>query len=306
MNGTRGRPVLARDEQIRGLLLAASIASAIVVWAWVMWSPASGWDAHVYWSASLAHPYASSLAGLPGAYLYSPAFRQAFEPLALLPWPVFHAIWTAVLVGIVVLLTGPFAILMFANPMVLFEIQAGNIHLLLALAIVVGFRWPATWAFVLLTKVTPGIGILWFALRREWRNLVLAAGATVVVVAISGALQPAAWIEWVQSLITNAQIPSSDYTGSLFGPLWMRAPIALAVVTWGALTGRRWTVPVASTIAIPLLALFNLTLLIALVPIALPGAARFRWNEWLLRSAQSRPARSPRAAALAGPEPGQS
>ena len=50
------------------------------------------------------------------------------------------------------------------------ELAGGNISLLLAVAIVVGFRWPAAWAFVLLTKVTPGIGLLWFVVRREWRS----------------------------------------------------------------------------------------------------------------------------------------
>jgi len=39
---------------------------------------------------------------------------------------------------------------------------------LLAVAIAVGFRYPAAWALVLITKVTPGIGLVWFAVRREW------------------------------------------------------------------------------------------------------------------------------------------
>ena len=38
------------------------------------------------------------------------------------------------------------------------ELAGGNIHLLLAAAIVLGFRWPATWSLVLLTKVTPVSG----------------------------------------------------------------------------------------------------------------------------------------------------
>ena len=58
------------------------------------------------------------------------------------------------------------------------EIAGGNISLLLALAIVAGFSRPWTWAFVILTKITPGIGLLWFALRREWRSLAIALGAT--------------------------------------------------------------------------------------------------------------------------------
>jgi len=38
------------------------------------------------------------------------------------------------------------------------DLTVGNIHLLLAAAILLGFRWPWTWSFVLLTKITPGIG----------------------------------------------------------------------------------------------------------------------------------------------------
>ena len=65
------------------------------------------------------------------------------------------------------------------------EVAGGNVSLLLAVAIVVGFRWPAAWALVLLTKITPGIGLLWFAVRREWRHLAIALGATAAIVAVS-------------------------------------------------------------------------------------------------------------------------
>jgi hypothetical protein len=217
--------------------------------------------------------------------LYSPAFRQAIAPLTVLPWPAFHAIWVGLLLGAIVLLAGPFAIFLLVNPIVLFELQAGNIHTLLAVAIVAGFRYPAAWAFVLLTKVTPGVGILWYLVRREWRNLAAAVAATALLAGLSFLLAPGQWVEWLRSLVANAAIPASDYTGSIFGPLWLRAPLALGIVIWGALTNRRWTVPVAATVAIPLLALFNLTLLIALVPILLPDIARFRYNGWLLPDA---------------------
>ena len=36
------------------------------------------------------------------------------------------------------------------------EIAGGNVTLLLAVAIVAGFKRPWTWAFVILTKITPG------------------------------------------------------------------------------------------------------------------------------------------------------
>ena len=57
--------------------------------------------------------------------------------------------------------TGPWLALVILLPPVFMELAVGNIHILLGVAIAIGFRWPAAWAFVLLTKVTPGIGLLW-------------------------------------------------------------------------------------------------------------------------------------------------
>ena len=79
----------------------------------------------------------------------------------------------------------------------------GNIHLLLGLAIVAGTRWPALWAFPLLTKITPGIGLIWFAARREWRNLAIALVATVVVVGVSYVLAPWLWADFIEASKTQ-------------------------------------------------------------------------------------------------------
>ncbi len=269
--------------------MAASIATGVGVWFAVLLTPGSGWDAHVYWSANLAHPYVSGLAGAagaPGAYLYSPAFRQVLEPLVLLPWPVFHALWMAGLIVLVLWLTGPLAFLVLLNPIMLIELEAGNVRVLLATAIVLGFRYPATWAFVLLTKVTPGVGLLWFLVRREWRSVAIVLLATMAVSGVSFVLAPGLWVEWIQSLVRNASIPASDYSGGILGPLMLRGPVAVLIVTWGALTGRRWTVLVAATLALPLLAYINLSLLVALVPLALPAAVP-HLARWLPRSSAS-------------------
>ena len=102
-------------------------------------------------------------------YYYSPAFEFVVGWGRLLPFEVFVAIWRAILLGILVYLAGPFTIFVLFTVPVASEINAGNIQLMLALAVVLGFRWQATWAFVVLTKLTPGIGALWFALRRQWR-----------------------------------------------------------------------------------------------------------------------------------------
>ena len=81
----------------------------------------------------------------------------------ILPWPVFVGCWIAFLALVYVWLVGPWWLPLLAFAPFLIELRMANVHLLLAAAIVLGFRWPATWAFVLLTKVTPGIGLLWFA-----------------------------------------------------------------------------------------------------------------------------------------------
>ena len=85
-----------------------------------------------------------------------------------------------------------------ASPVTLSAI--GNPQAVVAAAIVLGFRHPAAWGFVFLTKIGPGLGIVWFAVRREWRSLALALGATVVIAALSMVLSIGAWADFIGSL----------------------------------------------------------------------------------------------------------
>ena len=160
----------------------------------------SGQDARAYWGAiRTTTPYGDP-AGTYGAYLYSPAFEQLFRPLLSMPWPQFLGLWTAMMMGVLLVLTGPvlFALVL---PIAFFELWGGNIHLLLALTIVLGFRFPFVWGFALMTKVTPGIGLLWFAARREWRSLAIGLAATAAIVAGSWMIDPKAWQAWIDMLI---------------------------------------------------------------------------------------------------------
>jgi hypothetical protein len=154
------------------------------------------------------------------------------------------------------------------------EVAGGNVSLLLAVAIVIGFRWPAAWALVLLTKVTPGIGLLWFAVRREWRHLAIALGAIAAIVAVSAVTMPSAWRDWVDVIIGNAG--KGGTWASVPVPLWIRMPIAVAVVVWGARTDRAWTVPVAAMLALPALWYGGISMLLAVIPL-LPSQGRVRW-----------------------------
>ena len=266
----------------------AGIVAAAVFWIVVIAmsdptvdvsEPLSGWvtaqDARSYYGLNLSDLYTGrSDWNTIGAYPYSPAFAQLVYPLNLLPWPAFVGVWTAILVGAVYLLTGPelFLVGLAVGAM---EIAGGNVSLLLALAIVAGFRWPWTWAFVLLTKITPGVGLLWFALRREWRNLAIALGGTAGVVAVSFVLLPDAWRSWIELLQANTG--KGGTWAAIPIPLLVRGPAGVALITWGALRNQRWTVPVGAMLCLPALWYGSLSMLLAVIPLTTPEERGRAW-----------------------------
>jgi len=259
-----------------GIVIALG-AWALIVYFSEPWGRlwGTGQDARCYYQATLADPYLHSEWNDPIAYVYSPAFLQLVSPLTQLPWQAFMAVWTALLLAAVRFLTGPRLLaagLLF--PFTAMEVAGGNVSLLLAVAIVVGFRWPWAWSLVLLTKITPGIGLLWFAVRREWLHLAIALGATAAIVAVSALMLPQQWRDWVDVVIGNAG--KGGTWASVPVPLWIRLPIAVAIVVWGARTDRAWTVPVAAMLALPALWYGGISMLLAAIPL-LPERGRVRW-----------------------------
>ena len=137
------------------------------------------------------------------------AIAWLFLPATWLSWPALIAVYLALSGLALVAMTGRKALLfLVAFPPVLLELVNGNISLFMALAVCAGMRWPGAWAFILLTKVTPGIGVLWFAGRRDWRGLAIALGFTAAVVAIGFAIAPGLWLDWFQSLTLAAAAPT--------------------------------------------------------------------------------------------------
>jgi hypothetical protein len=224
-------------------------------------------DAHAYWMA-WQHPFYSLPAGAPNAYLYSPAFAQVLWPFTHLPWSVFLAAWMVVLTAATGWLIAPLRY--WAIPVFLACVPAiitGNVYPLFAMVVVAGMRYPAAWALPLLTKVTPGVGLVWFAVRREWRNVVVALGMTVGIVAVSAAFMPGAWGAWV-SFVSHQRhaTHASGYSNSgLPAPsLTVRLPFAVALVAVAAKTNRRWLLPVGMLLADPMFNWFAFLLLTAI------------------------------------------
>lgn len=232
-----------------------------------------GQDARAYWAAPLDAPYAPGSVGHESAYLYSPAFLQVLSPLRALPWPAFLCLWTVLLLLVLRWLSGP---LLFGPLIVVTfpELWGGNITILLAAMIVVGFRRPGAWALALLTKVTPALGLLWFAVRQEWRALAEVAVTTLAIVVVSWVAAPDPWASWIDLLASSTD--SSTVSGSVPIPLLVRLPVAAIVITWAALRGRRWLLPVGVLLAMPVIWWGGFSLLAASVALE-----RSRIEGWL-------------------------
>jgi hypothetical protein len=222
-------------------------------------------DAAVYWMADLRHLYGGS-EGEPLAYLYSPAFAQALEPLRAVPVEMFVLLFRLIALGSLVYLARWLTLPLLLMLPVAGELVVGNIHLPLALTIMLAFRWPVLWAFPLLTKPTLGVGLVWYVVRREWRNLGLALGTTGVIAGVSFVVAPGLWFDWAGTLMdSTGPVDPGTASQSIAVPLVPRLGAAVALVAWGARTNRRWTVIVGTCIALPTLWIIGLSMLVGLL-----------------------------------------
>jgi hypothetical protein len=236
-----------------------------------------GFDAHAYWAIDLSNLYGASTSNTSDldAFRYTPAAGQAFAMFHVLPWELFFGLWFVAMIAALIWLTGRWWPLLLAFPPVPLELYHGNIHLFMAVAIVLGFRYPVAWAFILLTKVSPGVGVLWFAFRGEWRKLALAVGTAAAIATVSFVVAPDLWRQYVSTMVNNlAYDPGHAYPVPI--PLPVRLAISAAIVWWGARTDHRWTVPVAATISLPIIWFHGFAVLVAAIPLWREERARAR------------------------------
>jgi hypothetical protein len=268
-----------RDRLLRdGFVVLAMVFVGLRLLAVQPW--ADSVDAYAYWTTRDGSFYEAATTGRIGAYLYSPAFAQLLAPLVWLPLAVFTALWTAVNCAALWFLLRRWSLISLLFIPIPFEIVSGNVHLLYAVAIVVGFRWAASWALPLLTKVTPGVGMVWFLVRREWRLLAIALGTTMAIALASFVLDRPAWEQWLALLrsgggATDANLATPGWY--LAVPLAPRLLLAAGIVAIAGFTDRRWLMPVGVVLAMPVIWLNSLAVLAACVPLAFPravGAAR--------------------------------
>jgi hypothetical protein len=274
-----------------------------IVWTVAIALGVSGWtgiDARAYFDARLPSPYAydSYAAGSAAnaGFFYSPAVALALAPLQQLGWPLFQSLIAALTFAGLLAILGRWAFLALLFPPVWWDISSGNINTLIGCVAVLGLRWPALWAFALLTKITPGVGVLWFAFRREWRSLAVALGVTTALAAMSAVLAPALWSDWVALLVG-----STGYTGpgyfTIPVPLLPRLAAAVVLLAWAAPRNHRWALPLAVVLGMPVLWYPTLAPLVALTLLqrrtagerfTRRAASPVRAGRWALRSSVSR------------------
>lgn len=236
----------------RRLWVAAALMLSVIVDAWLIpvmaqWPP--GVDLFPAWSVDLADPWFGSDRWMTGFDLFrhSPVVAQFASLFSWVPWIAAQLVFLVVQVAAIVLMAGrrwPYVVLF---PGVFWNLYFGNVDLLMGAALVAGFRYPGAWALFFLTKISPGIGVLWFAFRGEWRKFVIALGTTALIVAGSFALAPDLWFRWFEALQAWQRFPQMAVVPALM----VRLPFAVALVWFAARTNRKWILPIACLLAIP-------------------------------------------------------
>lgn len=272
---------LPRGWRLVALALLAAVGATILAVIVVLYWREAG-DSLAYWIAGdrLAHGlqiYAPpEIAFEPFAYHYPPPMAQVLAPVTLVLGPVPYAIaFRAALLLAVWELAGrrmlPTLALIAFVPLA-YSLRVENVEILMALAVVLGLgRWPWMFTVLALLKVSPGLGIVYLALRRRWRDALVAAALGAAICVVSFVLAPELWRAWLASITGR-----SDMVGNSLIPvpyLWRAAAgfvVAIAAGIIGRRTGELLLV-VAVTIANPGLSLQGFAVLAAAIPIWFAG-----------------------------------
>jgi hypothetical protein len=225
-------------------------------------------DAHGYWYSTQpgVELYGRQWNVDADAFVYSPVAAIALKTLTWMPFQVFYALWTGVLIGTLIWLVGPawglVALLVpgFAG----YEVMIGNISLLFAASFVLALSGrPSAWTLPLLTKVTPAVGVVWHLVRREWRGVVELIAVCLALLALSLLFLSDAWFGWFEVLRKQGP-PLPD--ALIVIPIAVRVPLALGIVVVGSRMDWRWLIPVACWAAQPNFSLLPGAVMLLAIP----------------------------------------
>jgi hypothetical protein len=265
------------------LILAAAIgASLLLVVALARWGAPS--DEYAYWLAArrlfegqpLYDPTVTIIT--PFAYLYPPPLAQVLVPVAaVVPDWLFSVGWT-VLMGLALFwLAGRDALralALIAFPPVAVEFWFRNVHLFLAVLVVLGLRRASGWFAVgAAIKVSPVLGVPYLAVRGRWRDAAIATGIGLGMLVASVLISPDAWRAYLDFVLSTNPLQQSSFVAV---PLPIRGAAGILLALVAGRLPRRVGDPllvVAVTLALPSLWFTGLSLLVAVVPLIAEGRA---------------------------------
>lgn len=206
----------------------------------------------------------------PYEYRYPPPLAQFLVPFALIMSPaVFTATWTVMLMGCLYWLAGRdiwIMLALIAFPPVAVELWFRNIHLVLAVLLVLGIRrWSGFYAIGASIKFAPGLGIVYLAALRRWREAMVGVAVGLGILAVSFLLNAAAWAQFAEITLSRGAMDESGFVAIPYA-LRFAAGFGLAVIA-GVIRSRRWSeglLVIAVTIALPTLWFTALSTLAAL------------------------------------------
>lgn len=260
-----------------GLVATATIGAALLlVVVTTRWLEPT--DEAAYWRAAerlvAGEPVYDPAArpGTPYAYFYPPPLAQVVAPFTLVfDERLFTAGWTALLLACLWWLAGRqplVALAMIAFIPVAVELWYRNVHLVLAVLVVLGLR-RAPWLFSVAAaiKVAPALGIVYFAVRGRWRDALVAASVGAVMLGVSVALSPDAWRSFFDTVLVTGPTMGASV---LNVPFPARAASGLVLAIVAGRIPERWgevLLVVAIVVANPTLWATVLSMLIAIVPL---------------------------------------
>ncbi len=202
-------------------------------------------DAHVYWAGWHGPLYA-------GGFVYPPVGALLFAPAAVLSWPVFAALWVAALsvAGLWLLWPVPVRLRIPFGLALAAAISWGNAATLLAVPLALAPRWPAAWAALAWTKVTPAVGMVALAQQRRWRDLAVALGVCSALGIGVLVVAPSLVAAWATQLQTHSEVPSYYLAILPWRPSLPVRVVLAAVIAWKG-ASRPWTLVVAAALATP-------------------------------------------------------
>jgi hypothetical protein len=189
-----------------GYLFAARI---LLTWGLMGNGGQGGIDVVAYWQAgrhvAAGESVYTGIVGGLGAYLYPPPLAQLLAVPSALPFAVFAWGWrifelTCLRVAVGSWRNAGLALLLW--PPVITEIDAGNVHLLIAAAVAQVIRSDGRWVVPAALTKFASLAAVPLALRVDRRRFLVGVAAAFAIVAASFILAPDLWFSYLHFATT--------------------------------------------------------------------------------------------------------